>query len=216
MFKSHLLTTRTAVISFFCVATIVLASCQVYRPDLQQGQQIERENVDKIQQGMEPAEVLEILGTPLVVDPFHRNRWDYVYYLLNEDREVVTEANVTIHFFDGKVSEIIHSLPEVLETEDDTALSEAGDESEVTDVSETEESAENQVEESAENQVEESAENQVEESAENQVEESNEASEESELSEASEESEVSEAKKEDESSGGNWFKKLIKKFKREN
>ena len=200
MFKSHLLTTRTAVISFFCVATIVLASCQVYRPDLQQGQQIERENVDKIQQGMEPAEVLEILGTPLVVDPFHRNRWDYVYYLLNEDREVVTEANVTIHFFDGKVSEIIHSLPEVLETEDDTALSEAGDESEVTDVSETEESAENQVEESAENQVE----------------ESNEASEESELSEASEESEVSEAKKEDESSGGNWFKKLIKKFKREN
>lgn len=209
MFKSHLLITRTAVISFFCVATIVLASCQVYRPDLQQGQQIERDNVDKIQQGMEPAEVLEILGTPLVVDPFHRNRWDYVYYLLNEDREVVTEANVTIHFFDGKVSEIIHSLPEesAIEEdaalseadEEDTALSEASEEADLTDVSETEESAENQVEESAENQVEESAENQVEES-----------------NEASEESEVSEAKKEDESSGGNWFKNLIKKFKREN
>ena len=150
MFKTHLPVTRTAIISIFCVTTFVLASCQVYRPELQQGQRIERDNVDKIQQGMESAEVLEILGTPLVADPFNQNRWDYVYYLLNEDREVVKEAKVTIHFTDDKVSEIIHSLPDDPETEEDTALSEAGEDVEVTDASGAAESTDDQVEESTE------------------------------------------------------------------
>ena len=128
MFKPYLPKSSTAVISLLCVIAFLLASCQVYRPELQQGQQIERENVDQIRQGMEPSEVLEILGTPLVVDPFHRNRWDYVYYLLNEDRQISEEATVTIHFEEGKVTDVIHSLPPDSETDEDAELSETSKE----------------------------------------------------------------------------------------
>jgi outer membrane protein assembly factor BamE len=37
--------------------------------------------LDKLKPGMTPAQVRFILGTPLVVDPFHKDRWDYVYRL---------------------------------------------------------------------------------------------------------------------------------------
>lgn len=50
-----------------------------YRLDVQQGNVITQEMVDKLEPGMDKPKVEFILGTPLVTDVFNRDRWDYVY-----------------------------------------------------------------------------------------------------------------------------------------
>jgi len=51
----------------------------VYRPEVQQGNVVTQEMVDKLQPGMNRRQVTYILGTPLLVDAFHQDRWDYIY-----------------------------------------------------------------------------------------------------------------------------------------
>lgn len=205
MFKPYLPASSTAVISLLCVTALLLASCHVYRPELQQGQQIERKNVGQIRQGMEPSEVLDILGTPLVIDPFHRNRWDYVYYLLNEDREIVEEASVTIHFTEGKVTDVIHSLPADSDTDEDTELSEASEEVESAEQSQAADSADSQAADGAE--IESAEQSQAAESADIPAADS---------AEASEKTEVSEAKKGFKIPGVKWIRNIFKKINKDN
>lgn len=51
----------------------------VYRMDIHQGNIITQEMVDQLKPGMNQRQVAFIMGTPLVKDPFHDNRWDYLY-----------------------------------------------------------------------------------------------------------------------------------------
>ncbi len=51
----------------------------IYRPEVQQGNVVTQEMVDKLQPGMNRRQVTYILGTPLLVDAFHQDRWDYIY-----------------------------------------------------------------------------------------------------------------------------------------
>jgi outer membrane protein assembly factor BamE len=52
-----------------------------YRPDVQQGNVITSDMVDQLRPGMTRDQVRFMLGTPLLADPFHQDRWDYLYYL---------------------------------------------------------------------------------------------------------------------------------------
>ena len=52
---------------------------RVYKADLDQGNVVTREMVDKLKPGMTPAQVRYVLGTPLVTDTLNPRRWDYVY-----------------------------------------------------------------------------------------------------------------------------------------
>jgi len=56
-----------------------LGACTAYRVDIQQGNTLDKEQVDQLQVGMTKQQVKFLLGTPLIQDPFHANRWDYVY-----------------------------------------------------------------------------------------------------------------------------------------
>ena len=65
---------------------LLLAACtsvnvplSPHRIDVQQGNALDQEAVDKLKTGMTRSQVRFLLGTPLLVDPFHSNRWDYVY-----------------------------------------------------------------------------------------------------------------------------------------
>ncbi|HNQ03444.1 MAG TPA: outer membrane protein assembly factor BamE [Thiobacillaceae bacterium] len=65
-----------------------------YKIDVQQGNVISQEMLGQLKPGMTPAQVRFILGSPLVQDPFHPNRWDYVYRYqkagrLTEQRRVI-------------------------------------------------------------------------------------------------------------------------------
>jgi len=51
----------------------------MYKQTIQQGNVVTQEMVDKLQPGMNRRQVTYILGTPLLVDAFHQNRWDYIY-----------------------------------------------------------------------------------------------------------------------------------------
>ena len=50
-----------------------------YRIDVRQGNYVDQETVAKLKKGMTRDQVRFILGTPLVVDMYRTNRWDYVY-----------------------------------------------------------------------------------------------------------------------------------------
>jgi outer membrane protein assembly factor BamE len=50
-----------------------------YRIDIVQGNVVTREQLARLQPGMSRAQVREVLGTPLVTDAFHGDRWDYIF-----------------------------------------------------------------------------------------------------------------------------------------
>ena len=57
---------------------LLTASC-VYRPDLQQGNLLNIENIDRIQIDMTKSQIKYLLGGPVVGTPYKENRWDYIY-----------------------------------------------------------------------------------------------------------------------------------------
>jgi outer membrane protein assembly factor BamE len=73
-----------------------------YRPDIQQGNFISQEMLAQLKVGQTREQVKFILGTPLLTDIFHANRWDYPFYLARGDGEL-TQARVTVYFKDDKV-----------------------------------------------------------------------------------------------------------------
>lgn len=59
----------------------LLAGCiSVYKADIQQGNVVTTDMVEKLKPGMTRSQVRFVLGTPLVTDTFHPDRWDYVFY----------------------------------------------------------------------------------------------------------------------------------------
>ena len=91
---------------------MLLPACAVYRPDISQGQKIEAEDANQVTSGMTKVQVSDLLGTPLIKDSFHQNRWDYVYYLLDVTRSVTQKQNLRIEFEDGVVVRVIHDIME--------------------------------------------------------------------------------------------------------
>jgi outer membrane protein assembly factor BamE len=52
-----------------------------YKPDVIQGNVVTTEQITRVTPGMTRVQVKEILGSPLITDPFHADRWDYVFTL---------------------------------------------------------------------------------------------------------------------------------------
>ena len=70
-----------------------------HRIDVQQGNALDSENIARLKLGLSRSQVRFLLGTPLVVDPFRTDRWDYVY-LFYEAGTLVEQKRITL-FFDG-------------------------------------------------------------------------------------------------------------------
>jgi outer membrane protein assembly factor BamE len=81
------------------------AGC-VYRPNIQQGNLLEAEDVDQVTVGMTRSQVRYVLGTPMVSDPFHPDRWDYVYSLKVGRTRKADTAHLVVHFADDKVTRV--------------------------------------------------------------------------------------------------------------
>lgn len=77
----------------------------VYRIDIQQGNAVDREMLDQLEIGMDRRKVRFILGTPLLVDPFRQDRWDYVYSF-HTGSEPVARQRVSLHFVDDRLARI--------------------------------------------------------------------------------------------------------------
>ena len=77
----------------------------VYRIDVQQGNVVEQQMLDRLEIGMERSKVRFIMGTPLLVDPFSRDRWDYVYRLRRGSGETIAQR-VTLYFVDDRLARV--------------------------------------------------------------------------------------------------------------
>ncbi|MBX2869285.1 MAG: outer membrane protein assembly factor BamE [Acidiferrobacterales bacterium] len=75
-----------------------LTSGCVYRQDVQQGNEITQEMIDKVKPGMSRREIIRILGYPLINDPFNRDRWDYYYSLKQGRSKTVSSQSATLVF----------------------------------------------------------------------------------------------------------------------
>lgn len=87
--------------SFLLVACLLLAGC-VYRIDIQQGNYLTQDAVDKLKVGMTKAEVRQALGTPLLIDVFHANRWDY-YFSSVKGGKAAERKRFSVFFREDKV-----------------------------------------------------------------------------------------------------------------
>jgi outer membrane protein assembly factor BamE len=86
--------------------TLVLSAClKTHRIDIQQGNVITEAGVAQLEPGMTKREVRYILGTPLIVDPFHQNRWDY-FYFFDRRGEKNIKRRITIIFEDDLMKTI--------------------------------------------------------------------------------------------------------------
>lgn len=91
----------------FLISTLLLslvAGCSSvnigpHRIDVQQGNALDQENVSRLKPGLNRSQVRFLLGTPLVVDPFRTDRWDYVY-VNYKGGKLAEQKRITL-FFDG-------------------------------------------------------------------------------------------------------------------
>lgn len=90
---------RTSKFSIIVVITLFLTACiRPYQPDIQQGNILNNSDLQQIKYGMNKQEVLFILGTPLVIDPFNESRWDYYYSKKNQRTKETTTRLITATF----------------------------------------------------------------------------------------------------------------------
>lgn len=90
---------------------LLLGACSLpefmspYRIDIQQGNFVTQDMVSQLKPGMSKEQVRYILGTPLVTDIFHAERWDYVYFLdrRGQPRE---QRRLAVFFLDGKLARL--------------------------------------------------------------------------------------------------------------
>lgn len=92
------------------VALLLLAGCSSvpslpYKIEVQQGNIITQEMVDKLKPGMTRSQVRFSLGSPMISDAFHDNRWDYVYRLEQAGR-LVEQRKLAVFFEDDKLVRI--------------------------------------------------------------------------------------------------------------
>ena len=92
---------RTILINLFFLtsflAGLLSAGCSVYKVDVQQGNVIEQEQLAKLRVGMKKNQVTFLMGNPLLTDPFHADRWDYLYSM-KPGGEQTTRQVVTLYF----------------------------------------------------------------------------------------------------------------------
>ncbi|NML33654.1 outer membrane protein assembly factor BamE [Paraburkholderia antibiotica] len=103
--------------TLIAVATVaVLAGCSTYdsltqriaqritpyRITVVQGNFVSQEMANQMKVGMSRAQVRQLLGTPLLTDMFHADRWDYVFYFKRGSTSIVQQRDFVV-FFSGDI-----------------------------------------------------------------------------------------------------------------
>ena len=116
------------------LATLLLSACSsinplswfsAHRMDIQQGNYVTEDAVARVKPGMNRSQVRFLLGTPLLADVFHNNRWDYVYRL-EQAGKPLQEKRLTVYFNQDIVSRVEGSaFPAVRTSLDNTTPGQA-------------------------------------------------------------------------------------------
>ncbi|MGV6825479.1 MAG: outer membrane protein assembly factor BamE [bacterium] len=77
----------------------------IYHPQVQQGNIIEQEKINQLKPGMVKRQVQYVMGSPMLIDVFHQDRWDY-YYSVGTSVELDIEKRLTLYFENGRLARI--------------------------------------------------------------------------------------------------------------
>jgi outer membrane protein assembly factor BamE len=96
------------------VLSLLLSSCTSfyiplltpYKMDIRQGNFVTPAMREKLKIGMTKPQVQFVMGTALIQDVFHQNRWDYVYRY-EHDRKIVAKQKMTLYFEGDKLARIV-------------------------------------------------------------------------------------------------------------
>lgn len=86
---------------------LLFAGGCVYQASLSQGNLLKQEDIDQVEVGMTRNQVRFLLGTPMIDDPFHDDRWDYVYFLRIGNEKATFKRWVSIYYDSDNVTEIL-------------------------------------------------------------------------------------------------------------
>ena len=90
------------------LVALLVAGCNIltpYKMDIQQGNVVTQDMLARVEPGMTRSQVRFALGTPLVVDPFRADRWDYVYLHMKQGA-VTEQRRIVVVFKDDKLARI--------------------------------------------------------------------------------------------------------------
>lgn len=91
-------------ISFMVCATL-LSACSVHKLEIQQGNVVTPEMIQDVQTGMTSSQIRFVLGSPQLISPFHKDRWDYIYTTKQADG-IENQRRLTVYFENEVVSKI--------------------------------------------------------------------------------------------------------------
>jgi len=77
-----------------------------YRIEIQQGNYITQEMVAQLSPGLTRDQVKFVLGTPLVSDIFHEERWDYVFVRQRANSREVEHRRIAVFFEEGRLKRV--------------------------------------------------------------------------------------------------------------
>lgn len=103
---------------------LLLSSCGWLTPhklEIRQGNLVTPEMLARVKVGMTQQQVKTMLGTPLVNDPMHVNRWDYVYRFSQEGK-LVDDKRLSLYFDNDSLKRIDDATPSTSAAKTDDAL----------------------------------------------------------------------------------------------
>ncbi len=82
-----------------------MPSIDTYKPTIIQGSVLEIQAVEKLQLGMSKSAVMNLIGSPSIIDPFHQYQWDYIHHSIINGEEV-THYRLRLIFDGDALAEI--------------------------------------------------------------------------------------------------------------
>jgi len=92
---------QTILIYLIASVVIFINGCTIHIPDVQQGNVLEPDVLAQLHTGLSKKQVQFLMGTPIIRDAFHPERWDYIYLFTSQDSKTIRQR-VTL-FFDHDV-----------------------------------------------------------------------------------------------------------------
>ena len=103
--KTALATVAACLLAAACGGVPRIPGITPYKIEIQQGNFVSQEMVSQLKPGMSKEQVRFVLGTPLLADIFHAERWDYIYWRETPagERE---QRKLAVHFEDGRLARV--------------------------------------------------------------------------------------------------------------
>jgi outer membrane protein assembly factor BamE len=89
-----------------CAEVPTIPGFTPFRMEIQQGNFVDQEMVSRLKPGMSRDQVRFILGTPLVADVFHADRWDYVFSRRPQNSKQLEQRRLSVFFEDNKLKRL--------------------------------------------------------------------------------------------------------------